>query len=242
MIPAGGYILNLPINPVPQERPRTYTTTRFGSTSSRTINPAKSREFRNTFALALLACRPRPTPPGLTGPLAVTIRCFRHTASNGQVGDIDNLAKSILDAGNQLLWVDDRQVRRLHIDVTDSGPDVTGHIWLRVAPLAPSAPCGHPEHAETPDARYGRALGRLRSLITGLTPDRRASLDQTGQAVRELLDLTDVDVRDPLVARAVLRTLDLLVVSATSRPELWHYLADIAAGFALNVELDKETP
>lgn len=45
--------------------------------------------------------------PPLTGPLALTVFCYRRT---NQPCDIDNLVKHVMDAGNKVLWDDDRQV------------------------------------------------------------------------------------------------------------------------------------
>lgn len=45
------------------------------------------------------------------GRLAVTLHFYRWR----QAGDIDNLAKSFLDAGNGVLWTDDRVIAELHV-------------------------------------------------------------------------------------------------------------------------------
>lgn len=235
LLPAAGYVLDLPVNPVPQGRPRTY----LDGSRSRTVTPERSRAFRDEFATALLTCRPRPTPPGLDTPIAVTLRCWRHTR-NGMAGDVDNLAKAVLDAGNQLLWTDDRHVRRLHVELVAAGPHVTGRIWLRVASLTPNRATTGTEH-RTPDERYADVRRRLATLITTgqLLPGVRAELDQYGQGLNELLALADVDVRDPIVERAVLRLFDVLLLGVTHTPrDARAYLTVLAAGIALNVGLD----
>lgn len=45
------------------------------------------------------------------GPLAVSLHFHRWR----QIGDIDNLAKAFLDAGNGILWPDDRVIAELHV-------------------------------------------------------------------------------------------------------------------------------
>lgn len=47
----------------------------------------------------------------LTGNLALSAIFYRR---NRQIVDLDNLLKHLLDAGNGLLWVDDRQVTRFN--------------------------------------------------------------------------------------------------------------------------------
>lgn len=48
-----------------------------------------------------------------------------------QQGDLDNYAKSILDALNTIAYVDDRQIVRLEIDMkrASADPGVSVEIW-----------------------------------------------------------------------------------------------------------------
>lgn len=48
----------------------------------------------------------------LLGPLAVAIKAYY---GGGKAADVDNLAKSILDACNMVVWNDDTQIEELHI-------------------------------------------------------------------------------------------------------------------------------
>ncbi|TXH50920.1 MAG: RusA family crossover junction endodeoxyribonuclease [Desulfurellales bacterium] len=94
--------------PVAKERPRTYTD---DAGRSRTITPRKTRaaeeaigwEFRRQYpGFAPLKC-------------GVQVRLVFHTMSKTK--DVDNLAKTALDAMNDLVWADDCQVERLDATV-----------------------------------------------------------------------------------------------------------------------------
>ncbi len=56
-----------------------------------------------------------------TGAVKVDIKIFRQAikfksgVTVRQFGDVDNLAKGILDACNGVLWIDDAQITDLHI-------------------------------------------------------------------------------------------------------------------------------
>ena len=53
--------------------------------------------------------------PLIEGPIALEIGLFRaKKRDHRKDGDIDNYQKAILDAGNAVLWVDDRQIVDLH--------------------------------------------------------------------------------------------------------------------------------
>lgn len=54
--------------------------------------------------------------PLLTGPLRVSIACGYKRAR--PTADVDNLAKTCLDACTRYVWVDDRQVMSLHVAKT----------------------------------------------------------------------------------------------------------------------------
>lgn len=48
----------------------------------------------------------------LACPVGVQIHAYVH---GGRPGDVDNIAKSILDGCNKIAWGDDRQVEELHV-------------------------------------------------------------------------------------------------------------------------------
>lgn len=104
--------ITLPIDAVPQKRTGT-------SKYGKRFDPAKSRQFKKDFAtLVQLFTRGKIL---FTGAVKVDIKIFRQGTefksgvTSRQFGDVDNLAKGILDACNGLLWIDDAQVTDLHI-------------------------------------------------------------------------------------------------------------------------------
>lgn len=235
ILPAGGYVLDLPLNPTPWQRA--------GKSGNRYYTKGETQDFRDAFARWLLTCRPRPTPPGLGMPLALTLRFWRN-CRNGIAGDIDNLEKQVLDAGNKLLWRDDRQVKRVTKSIEAEGPDVVGRIWMRVAPLVDTeiGIPGGTRDGIAADARYAHSRTHLAGLLRDITPAEHAHLEQYGHSFRELLAHADVDLRDPLVERTVIRMFDVLLMPLrvpSPRPA-GEYLAHIAAGLALLLDLNKE--
>ena len=103
--------LTIPIDAVSQERPRVYNRV--------AVDPPKSRQFKKDFATFVqLLNRGKNF---FTGAVKVDIKVFRQAdkfksgVTSSQFGDVDNLAKGILDACKGILWIDDRQVADLHI-------------------------------------------------------------------------------------------------------------------------------
>lgn len=98
--------ITIDIEPVALARPRVNTTNR-----GRYL-PAKSRRFLDDLhCLVRAAFRRQP----FDKPLTVTLHFYRPrqtTAKN--FGDIDNLAKAVLDACNGVIWQDDRLITELH--------------------------------------------------------------------------------------------------------------------------------
>jgi Holliday junction resolvase RusA-like endonuclease len=74
---------------------------------------------------------------GVKEPLAdwdfrVVLGCFR---KGKRRADVDNLAKTVLDAGTSVVWVDDSQVRSLTVEVSYGDPEPrTEVIVYRLAP------------------------------------------------------------------------------------------------------------
>lgn len=76
-----------------------------------TYTPNKTLSFQREVQRAAMAARIR----AHQGVVAMTIRFF------GSRGDIDNLAKSILDGLNAIAYNDDKQVEELHVFVDRRG-------------------------------------------------------------------------------------------------------------------------
>ena len=98
--------LTINLEPVALARPRVNTTNR-----GRYL-PAKSRRFLDDLAVLVRAAFRRQP---FENPLTVNLHFYRPrqtTAKN--FGDIDNLAKAVLDACNGVVWSDDRLITELH--------------------------------------------------------------------------------------------------------------------------------
>jgi len=97
--------LKIPIDIVPQGRPRFY--------NGVAVDPPKSRQFK--YVLALIVKPLAGTP--MSGEVKVKLDIYRHCKSvtSRRYGDIDNLAKAVLDALNGICWQDDSQISELHI-------------------------------------------------------------------------------------------------------------------------------
>ena len=119
--------LTIQIDAVPQGRPRFYNKV--------AVDPPKSRKFKEELALLAKAIMSDAKP--FTGKLEVRIFVFRNFPSptNKRYGDIDNLAKGILDALNGVAWIDDSQIVDLTIRkfVTDCKPYIV--IWVETIGL-----------------------------------------------------------------------------------------------------------
>lgn len=76
----------------------------------------------------------------LSGDLAVWMTfAGRDHAINGQRWrrpDLSNLIKAVEDAGNRVLWLDDRQITTIVAVLAEWGPDVTPEVALKVWRLA----------------------------------------------------------------------------------------------------------
>jgi len=102
--------LTLWIDTPPQGRPR-FTRTGIA------YDPPESRKFKAKFAQMILEQLPPMTP--LTGRISVRVEIYRDfkSATTPRFGDIDNLAKIILDAINETgaVWKDDRLITKLEV-------------------------------------------------------------------------------------------------------------------------------
>ena len=93
------------IDAVPQARPRFY--------HGVAVDPPKSRQFKAKLKSMAQECATH----FFSGAVAVEINIWRNYKSlvNQRFGDIDNLAKGILDAMKGVLWIDDKQVVKLTV-------------------------------------------------------------------------------------------------------------------------------
>lgn len=115
----------VPGKPVPKGRPR--------FARGRTITPQRTRDYEAHVKITIMHALSLASGWRREGARRVRL-IFEFT--DACRGDIDNLAKAVLDACNGLLWHDDRQVVDLHvqlvsgfvprtiIEVEDLGADV----------------------------------------------------------------------------------------------------------------------
>ncbi len=98
--------LVIPMAPVPQPRPR-------HTRNGQTYVPKSAREARLELQAHMLRLTVGQKP--LEGQIALEMGLFRPSKRDHRKdGDIDNYQKAVLDAGNGVLWVDDRQIVDLH--------------------------------------------------------------------------------------------------------------------------------
>jgi len=118
-----GLLLVVMGEPVAKERPRTVTD-RNGKT--RTFTPGKTLEAEDTIAQEF-----RAQFVGFGDPVTdpVRVRLDFHTASKSK--DVDNLAKTTLDALNGIIWQDDKQIEELHARVFRDG-EREPQTWIDV--------------------------------------------------------------------------------------------------------------
>lgn len=103
--------LNIPIDVIPQGRPRFY--------NGIAIDPPKSKQFKTELAMLVKSLRRGSAL--LDGAIKIELGIYRQASkfkkgvTSKKYGDIDNLAKAILDAFNGVIWQDDSQIVDLHI-------------------------------------------------------------------------------------------------------------------------------
>ena len=115
--------LHIPIDIVPQGRPRFYCGIAY--------DPPKSRQFKKDLTLIANSL----VSSAFSGEVKVKLDIFRQRSkfkkgvTSKKYGDIDNLAKAVLDALNGICWQDDSQISDLH--VTKNLAD-TPHIEIAI--------------------------------------------------------------------------------------------------------------
>jgi Holliday junction resolvase RusA-like endonuclease len=133
----------IPGQPVPQGRGRIITLAGHGAIK----DPERSRSWKGYAQEHMMRECPKP----LEGPLAVSVTAYFpcptsdhrkrnprperwHTKANG---DADNLGKAVLDAGNGILYEDDRQVSILVVKklICAQGRTPQVQVWVRPLPV-----------------------------------------------------------------------------------------------------------
>ena len=101
--------LTIPIDTIPAGRPRFF--------NGRAYDPPECKKFKADFALMILA--QIHNHEIFTGAIEVDLKIYRNrkSATAKNFGDVDNLAKSILDAITMTgaVWNDDSQITDLHV-------------------------------------------------------------------------------------------------------------------------------
>ena len=138
--------VTIPGPPRPQGRGRAV---RVGA-GVRVIDPAASRSWKGAAQWHMLqACR-----VAFEGPLVVSLLAVFPCPSSDQLkrgirhrrwhtkanGDLDNLTKAVLDAGNGILWRDDRQVAVLHAAKIIGAQDEPPGVQVTVCPMPDEEP------------------------------------------------------------------------------------------------------
>lgn len=130
----------VPAIPVAQPRQRHRVAMINGRAMAMNYTPAKSavNEYKATLRMAAAAAY---SGPPLEGPLKVTLlflfasKAKRERKPKATRPDLDNLAKSTLDALNELIYKDDGQVVKLAIEKWHANGTEQPHVDVRIEPL-----------------------------------------------------------------------------------------------------------
>jgi Holliday junction resolvase RusA-like endonuclease len=110
----------LAVEPVPKARPR------FGQ--GRAYTPERTASFETTvrWLMRQATLKQKLIIPALAGNIAVDMTFW----TRSETSDWDNYAKAICDAGNKILWKDDRQIKEAHVRVLKITASMLPHIEL----------------------------------------------------------------------------------------------------------------
>jgi Holliday junction resolvase RusA-like endonuclease len=110
---------------MPSPRPR--------FTNGHVYMPREYTQHVDVLALSLLAHRPRPWDRAAL--FSVTCEFSLSRRQGRSANDIDNLLKTVLDAGTGVLWNDDRQIVECYLRKHERVVDSQVGIELRVSPI-----------------------------------------------------------------------------------------------------------
>ena len=100
---------SLPVEPIPQSRPR------FDSRTKRTYQPSRCKEYKGLVRMAAKSAMAGQAPT--KKPCHCDLKIYRkYEATSRKFGDLDNHAKSILDAMNEIVFVDDSQIVKISVE------------------------------------------------------------------------------------------------------------------------------
>jgi Holliday junction resolvase RusA-like endonuclease len=100
---------------IPDVEPYPWPRTRTGRAGNHYL-PKTYTAYRDLVSMHLRAAY-RGDPE--LGPIRVVLAFYRSTKRKA---DVDNLAKTILDAGNGIVWADDSQILELHAQISYRSP------------------------------------------------------------------------------------------------------------------------
>lgn len=120
----------VPGRPVPKKRPRVA----YQGRRAVTYTPRETKDYEQAVGWA---ARPHFRQP-LEGMVGVNLQFF--VARKDRRGDIDNLAKSVLDGLNGIAFADDRQIVGLDINLHEC-PRGQERVEVRVFPIPEDACC-----------------------------------------------------------------------------------------------------
>lgn len=134
----------LAVEPVAKARPR------LGH--GHVYTPERTSEFENTvrWLLRQATLKQRSVIPVLAGRIGIELTFWVRTDG---LSDWDNFAKAICDAGNKILWKDDRYIKEAHVYVNKITAGITPHIDLAAWELD----FAEPAEAGSAKARSGGA-------------------------------------------------------------------------------------
>lgn len=110
----------IPVEPLPKGRPR------FGQ--GRVYTPKGTEEYENTVRWLLRAqvTKQHMIIPALTGRIGVHLVFW----VADERSDLDNYVKAVWDAGNKILWKDDRQIKHSMADIYKITAGIQPHFEI----------------------------------------------------------------------------------------------------------------
>ncbi len=110
--------VTIPGNPIPKGRPR-------ATIKGRVFTPPRTRDYEELVGqYAALKWRREPTKARLF----VSLRFYRE---NERRADFDNLAKSVMDGLQGIVYADDSQIKEAHIRVEVDRDNPRVEVWVR---------------------------------------------------------------------------------------------------------------